>query len=102
MATPAERQRAYRARHTSGDGTRTIVNLMIDGHAYLALKQLARHKGMNLAKLVEALATSAENRAVARMSAPAQKVYHDGEGDPRPLLVPPGAHPATQYKKSTR
>lgn len=61
--TSAERQAAYRARRNDGEGDHRI-NTWVSTKADLALERLANRYGVTKRKMIEQLATSADNEII--------------------------------------
>ncbi len=65
MATNAERQAAYRARHLKDvDGTGERLNLIVDAKAKRALERLAVHYAVTQRSMIEKLLIDAERAAI--------------------------------------
>jgi hypothetical protein len=73
MSSNAERQAAYRRRHSENGGGR--INMALSAHAEFALRRLARHYGVTQKATLERLIGEAESAVIATLSVAEYKDY---------------------------
>ena len=73
--TAAERQRRYRERHLGIEGAKERMQLFLNVSASVKLKRLAHHDRYTVTKLLEVLATEAEERLLDGLTPQQQNEY---------------------------
>jgi hypothetical protein len=73
MATNAQRQAAYRARHREAGGGR--INMAVTAQAEFALRRLARHYCVTQRAMLERLIGEAESEVTGKLSGADYRLY---------------------------
>lgn len=75
--TASEKQRRYRARHLGVDGSKVRLQAFVSASCEAQLKHLACHYGYTITKMIEVLASEAENAVLDKLPAGKQRAYFD-------------------------